>query len=51
MLSLMSVPVYADDFQDGHDAYLRKDYKTAFEKWKPLAEQGVAGVQYNIGLL
>ena len=51
MLFLISVPVYADDFQEGMDAYLWSDYKTAFEKWKPLAEQGVAGVQYNIGQL
>jgi len=40
LLLFLSSPVYADDYQDGVDAYHRKDYKTAFEKFKPLAEQG-----------
>ena len=25
--------VFADDFQDGSDAYARKDYKAAYELW------------------
>ena len=45
LLLFLSSPVYADDFQDGMDAYGRKDYKTAFEKLKPLAEQGDAEAQ------
>ena len=48
MLILMSAPVYADDYQDGLDAYKKKDYKTLFEKFKPLAEQGVAEAQFNL---
>ncbi len=48
---MMTVPVYADDVQDGFDASMRGDYKTAFEKWKPLAEQGDANVQYNLGVM
>jgi len=43
MLILMSAPVYADDLQDGLIAYERKDYKTALEKFKPLAAQGDDG--------
>jgi len=42
VLSLVVAPVYADDFQDGVDAYKRNDNKMAFEKLKPLAEQGKA---------
>ncbi len=48
---MMTVPVYADDVQDGFDASMRGDYKTAFEKWKPLAEQGYASAQYNLGVM
>ena len=51
MLIFMSAPVYADDFQEGLDAYDRKDYKTALEKWKPLAEQGLADAQSNLGTM
>ena len=50
LLLFLSSPVYADDFQDGMDAYDRKDYKTAYEKWKPLAEQGYDFAQTNLGL-
>ena len=49
LLLLVSTPVYADDFQDGVDAYERKDYKTAFEKINPIAEQGGAKAQFNLG--
>ena len=49
ILVLMSAPAYADDFQDGWDAYYQGEYKTALEKWKPLAELGDALAQYNLG--
>jgi TPR repeat protein len=39
------------DFNDGYDAYQKGDYKTAFNEWKPLAEQGDVDAQYNIGWL
>ena len=32
--------VFADDLQDGWDAFERKDYKTAHKLLLPLAEQG-----------
>ena len=50
-LALTFAPVYADDFQDGLDAYDRGDYKTALEKFKPLAEQGNANAQYSLGVM
>jgi len=48
-LFLFSGSVYGDDFQDGLDAYKRQDYKTAYKLWLPLAEQGDAKAQYNLG--
>ena len=51
MLIFMSVSVYADDFQDGVKAFKREDYKTAFEKWRPLAEHGNSKAEYNIGAM
>jgi len=43
--------VFADDLQDGRDAYERKDYKTAHKLLLPLAEQGDADAQFNLGLM
>jgi uncharacterized protein len=40
---------FSADFQKGLDAYKKKDYATALREWTPLAEQGNAGVQYNLG--
>ena len=39
------------DFNDGYNAYEKGDYKTAFNEWKPLAEEGGESAQYNIGWL
>ena len=43
--------VFGDDYQDGWDAYERQDYKTAYKLWLPLAEQGNASAQYNLGVM
>ncbi len=32
-------------------AYERGDYATALREWRPLAEQGVASAQHNLGIL
>ena len=48
-LFLFSGSVYGGDYQDGKDAYERKDYKTAYKLWLPLAEQGVASGQNALG--
>jgi TPR repeat protein len=37
------------DFQAGMDAYDQNDYATAYREWLPLAEQGNAGAQFNLG--
>ncbi len=44
-------PAYSADFQKGVDAYNSGDYATALREWKPLAEQGNAGAQFNLGLM
>ncbi len=39
------------DFQAGLGAYRQGDYATALREWQPVAEQGDANAQYNMGLL
>ena len=43
--------VFGDDLQDGWDAYHRKDYKTTYKLWLPLAKQGYAEAQYLLGMM
>ncbi len=51
ILSLILVvpAVYADDYQDGVDAFDKKDFKAALKKLKPLAEKGHAEAQFRLG--
>ncbi len=52
MLLLVCLPVPAwADFQAGMDANNREDYATALREWRPLAEQGDAHAQYNLGVM
>ncbi len=46
----LAVPAWAD-FQAGVDAYRLGDYATALQEFKPLAEQGIAEAQFNLGLM
>ena len=39
------------DYQKGLDAYNKKDYATALRVWTPLAEQGNARAQFNLGVM
>ena len=39
------------DFYKGWDAYEKGDYATALREWEPLAKQGDADAQYNLGLM
>lgn len=41
--------LYAQDLKEGLAAYKRGDYATAIEQWRPLAENGHSGAQYNLG--
>jgi TPR repeat protein len=49
-LFLLTNLAYAN-FQVGKDAYDRGDYETALREWRPLAKQGDADAQYNLGLM
>ena len=40
-----------DDFQDGMDAYKRKDFKEAVRLFRLSAEQGNPRAQYNLGYM
>jgi FOG: TPR repeat, SEL1 subfamily len=40
---------WSGDFQKGVDAYDKGDYATALKEFMPLAEQGDASAQYNLG--
>ena len=42
---------WSQDFQKGVTAYESGDYATALREWKPLAQQGYASAQYNLGLM
>ena len=46
----LATPAWGD-FKAGEDAYHRSDYATALREWQPLAEQGQAVAQYQLGLL
>ena len=40
---------WGGNFQKGFDAYNSGDYATALKEWTPLAEQGEASAQFNLG--
>ena len=46
MLNLTVIPLWADDFQGGADAYLKKDYEKAHKLIFPLAKKGHAIAQF-----
>ncbi len=38
-------------YEEGLEAYRRGDYETALKEFRPLAEQGFASSQFNLGLM
>jgi hypothetical protein len=50
LLLAAAVPALAD-FQAGLDAFQKGDYTTAAKEWRPLADDGDPGSQFNLGLL
>ena len=50
LLVSLAAPAWAG-FDEGFAAYERGDYETALREWEPLAEQGHAEAQFNIGLM
>lgn len=49
LLILLSFPSWSADFNKGVVAADNGDYSTALREWMPLAENGVAEAQFNIG--
>ncbi len=46
----LTAPAWAG-FDEGVAAYKRGDYVTAIREWRPLAKQGNANAQYNLGVM
>ena len=55
LILILAIPwgatAFAGPFEDGAAAYKRRDYATALELWKPLAEQGNAYAQVYLGFM
>jgi TPR repeat protein len=53
VFALMVIPAMAlaQDFDKGLDAAQAGDYATALREWTPLAEQGHASAQINLGFM
>jgi len=52
LLSLsFAIPVPAGPLEDANAAIKRRDYATAVRLFRPLAEQGDANAQYNLGVV
>ena len=47
----VSVPVMAQDYDKAIAAYRAGDYAAAVQEWRPLAEQGEARAQNNLGVM
>lgn len=48
---LAAIPVHAADYQKGVEASLQRDFATAYQHWEPLAQQGDASSQFQLGWL
>jgi TPR repeat protein len=51
LATTLTTAAAAGPFEDADAAYQRGDYATALRLWRPLAEQGNAPTQYNLGLM
>ena len=50
LFAMLATPAGAG-FEHAEAAYDRQDYAAALREWRPLAEQGFASAQYNLGQL
>lgn len=48
---LLAQTAVAGPLEDGWSAYNSSDYATALKLWRPLAEQGSAPAQHNLGVM
>ncbi len=51
MMTLVDVVSVGANFLAGEDAYLREDYETALEEWRPLAKSGNPEAQNMLGYM
>ena len=51
LLLLGAAEASGADFQKGVEAYEAGDYAAALREWRPLAEQGDAEAQFNLGVM
>jgi TPR repeat protein len=51
LATTLTTAAAAGPFEDADAAYQRGDYATALRLWRPLAEQGNAPTQYNLGFM
>ena len=51
MLFWLAFAAHGADFDKGFAAWSAGDYATALREWKPLAEQGDATAQFNLGAM
>ena len=47
----LETPSHSADFDKGLTAAQNGDFATAFKEWTPLAEQGLAKAQFNLGVM
>ena len=47
----LAAPAAAGPYADASTAYVRGEYATALRLWRPLADQGLNGAQYGLGLM
>ena len=50
-VALIASAAPAQDFDAGKEAYKRGDYAAALSEWRPLAEQGNAQAQHQLGYM
>ena len=50
LLCVLLTPAWAD-FAAGLSAYQKGDFATAMKEWRPIAENGDAAAQFNLGLM
>ncbi len=50
LLVVLAAPAWAG-YDEAKAAYKRGDYATALREWRPLAVQGDADAQYNLGFM
>ena len=48
---LLAAAAASADYATGMIAYEQHDYVTAYENWRPLAQEGRPAAQYNMGHL